>query len=432
MSLTKVSYSMITGAPANVLDYGADPTGVANSTAAIQTAIDAGGSVFLPNGTYLIDTLIFPNSTSDAIPTGRSFVGSPQVILQQRTANTVLITKVANTGRLYNWTFGPFCVKPHATGSTVSAIKTTGMTGCVWNEIEGLSNGSQGFYAVMELSASPYLSYASVINNFRLVGTTGYTKGIWLTDEGTGAGQNPNRQAINEPFIYNNTGLSVALDVNKAYGVTINSPTIEANASATAIAMGVATLVLGGSLESNANDFNYIGDVGSRVQQTTVIGTTLANAHTIDFGNVGFSNVWMGVAESAPSPWINAPYSNRKVNYYGTNNPADPVFTQIQGTAGTIVTPFVSTVSSDYNPFTQMVTSAIRFRFNPGASGVVGISLTPPTGFNVASVVYGAQSLLDGTPRTLSTTYDAQVFINFPNTDPTYINCWVTFIKRSY
>jgi hypothetical protein len=41
MALTKVSFSMIQGALINVLDYGADPTGVADSTAAINAASDA-------------------------------------------------------------------------------------------------------------------------------------------------------------------------------------------------------------------------------------------------------------------------------------------------------------------------------------------------------------------------------------------------------
>jgi len=41
MSLTKVSYSMISGTSVNVLDFGADPTGATDSTAAIQNAINA-------------------------------------------------------------------------------------------------------------------------------------------------------------------------------------------------------------------------------------------------------------------------------------------------------------------------------------------------------------------------------------------------------
>jgi hypothetical protein len=48
MSLTKVSNSMITGASVNVEDYGADPTGVADSTAAIQAAVDYAASLVTP------------------------------------------------------------------------------------------------------------------------------------------------------------------------------------------------------------------------------------------------------------------------------------------------------------------------------------------------------------------------------------------------
>lgn len=57
MSLTKVSYSMITGAPVNVLDFGADPTGVANSQPAIQAAIDSGAEeVIIPSGEYRLNS----------------------------------------------------------------------------------------------------------------------------------------------------------------------------------------------------------------------------------------------------------------------------------------------------------------------------------------------------------------------------------------
>jgi hypothetical protein len=58
MSLTKATYSMINAAPANVLDYGADPTGVADSTAAFEAAIATLKKVYVPKGTYLVNAII--------------------------------------------------------------------------------------------------------------------------------------------------------------------------------------------------------------------------------------------------------------------------------------------------------------------------------------------------------------------------------------
>jgi hypothetical protein len=56
MSLTKVTYSMIQDAMVNVIDYGADPTGVLDSTSQIESAINAGIAdgkpVYIPYGTY--------------------------------------------------------------------------------------------------------------------------------------------------------------------------------------------------------------------------------------------------------------------------------------------------------------------------------------------------------------------------------------------
>lgn len=57
MALTKVSLSMITGAPANVLDYGAVGDGITNDRAAIQAAFDANIPVYFPAGTYYVGQL---------------------------------------------------------------------------------------------------------------------------------------------------------------------------------------------------------------------------------------------------------------------------------------------------------------------------------------------------------------------------------------
>jgi len=81
MSLTKVSMSMIDGAFYNAVDYGADPTGVADSTSAIQAALDASqntdgmGTAILTQGIYKITAPI-------EIKRLRSLVGIGSVEIQ--------------------------------------------------------------------------------------------------------------------------------------------------------------------------------------------------------------------------------------------------------------------------------------------------------------------------------------------------------------
>lgn len=67
MSLTKVTNSMIAGAPVNILDYGATGDGTTNDTAAIQAALTAGAGnvVYIPPGDYKVSsTLSIPSNTT--------------------------------------------------------------------------------------------------------------------------------------------------------------------------------------------------------------------------------------------------------------------------------------------------------------------------------------------------------------------------------
>jgi hypothetical protein len=63
MSLTKASYSMITGAPVNVMDYGAKGDGTTDDSSAINAAIAASSIIYFPVPTssyYIANTISVP------------------------------------------------------------------------------------------------------------------------------------------------------------------------------------------------------------------------------------------------------------------------------------------------------------------------------------------------------------------------------------
>jgi hypothetical protein len=144
MSLTKVTYSMIEGAPINATDYGAIGDGVANDTTAIQNALNAAGAaskkLILNNGIYLVTSLTVPsnvtligesvNAVIKSIPTGLSFNfiiidGASNV-----TIDGVSFNMDKNTGADGN---GAVCI---TLNSTTTAIDNVTIQNCTFDNAD--------------------------------------------------------------------------------------------------------------------------------------------------------------------------------------------------------------------------------------------------------------------------------------------------------
>jgi hypothetical protein len=95
MALTKATFSMINGATANVLDYGASPTATAAANAAAFTAaIASGKTVFVPNGEYTINPITILNGTNIV---GESKSGA---ILKPQGANSFIVWNYDTNGNV--------------------------------------------------------------------------------------------------------------------------------------------------------------------------------------------------------------------------------------------------------------------------------------------------------------------------------------------
>ena len=112
MALTKVSYSMITGAPVNLRDFGATGDGTTDDTSALQAAItncaNNNKTLFVPDGTFMYSNVTVPATKT------LSIIGSSKenAVLKQISASTNSTAGIISTGSFFasnvcfnqNWT----------------------------------------------------------------------------------------------------------------------------------------------------------------------------------------------------------------------------------------------------------------------------------------------------------------------------------------
>lgn len=191
MSLTKVSYSMIQGASANVLDFGAVGDGTTNDTSAIQAAINSlstsGGQLFFPQGTYKItSTLTLVNNVK--------YIAQGNTTLQITVSEMGLqLPTAASNIEISNFIIsGTFSRGISCTiGGTATKIKIYG------NSISGATLAGAGYTAgIFMMNATDCIVEANKLNGNGLGTTTAFHADIAFYAPAAGT-QNSRNKILN-------------------------------------------------------------------------------------------------------------------------------------------------------------------------------------------------------------------------------------------
>jgi hypothetical protein len=132
--LTKVSYSMIDGAPFNVLDFGATGDGVADDTVAIQSALEAvktagGGFLYLPAGVYSINNALVLTGIDNMIFAG---AGDDATIIQSTSATNDVFF---DSGTSFWRTFRDFSISSSVTKTAGNSFNLAGERRGLFNRV---------------------------------------------------------------------------------------------------------------------------------------------------------------------------------------------------------------------------------------------------------------------------------------------------------
>ena len=320
MSLTKVSYSMIQGESANVLDYGADSSGVSDSTAAIQAAINAGkGSVFIPAGTYAIN---------DTIQVGNQLVYGQGIDTKIESSATGVAFNIGKTA------------------------PTTGIStgGCVCNmSLEIKTSAGIGIRLLQTQNA-----YVENVYIYSDVARPHTAIGVQL-DGGNVSGyfnyiKNVNCVGVDVGYIHTSTG-SGFLTSNTFVDCSALCYTNNTNSIGHAFNgnNGLDSIFIGGNLESCKKGIRMATDANwaaARTQGTSWFGQRFeANSVCdIDWGNGGYRNSFYGYGNYGNS---SVPGFNASLNYDAVKE------NLIGGSANGSWTPALSSTGATFSYTTQ-------------------------------------------------------------------------------
>lgn len=391
--------------PGNVLRYGTNATpGTTDMTAAFTAAISqwsqGGASVYVPAGTYLVGTILYPNGK------GFRFVGDgPDATVLVANANNIpVLQKVQSAGTLDQGHFSGFSVKANASAgatSTSTAIDCSGMRTCTIEKVFGISNaGGFGFASLFSLSASPYLCYGNRHSDCGLDGQTGWTK-AWDFNNGgtTNAANNANDNMILNPWIYSNTGLTWGIDARRTANVSIIGGLIEGNTSATAVNSGTMTTIQNVWIESNAHTIAYSTATDGSGNTGVVLGCYFSTADTIDFTGCQ-GNAWIGNTEAGDQTWTNNNGTN--VRFKGSvDAQIAPTIAYTSGQTGTLT--LGSATLLDQPNLANELSYLLQYTWTPGTAATFSLfTVTATNNWAIVAMSVGMTRNASGQPRAVA------------------------------
>jgi len=275
----------------SVLDFGADPTGVDDSTTAFTNALAAAGSVYIPNGTYIISELKLEN--------GNELYGQSklEVILKGK-ADTINIIKTNDAPTDYD------NLPTYVTDIVLEnfSLDMSDMTD---------SSDRSGIYIAV--------SYFGIVRNVSLVDSGGSFPVNAFTLNIDGFTYNwsfydcifPFTRACGRPIIGGINAFSTTINFYNlnSYGVTMQyinssnfySPILQKEYDKFSFGPLVSNIqIIGGDIEG-ANEKYYLNGNGNFV------------ANIISFGNT-FAGMYGGYKDSA-STWASCNFSDQNTSY---------------------------------------------------------------------------------------------------------------------
>jgi hypothetical protein len=340
----------------SVKDFGAVGNGVTDDTTAIQnaiTAIGVGGSLFFPNGSYILTGTLTPLNSQTIV------FESAGVTLTSTSASVALMFNLNSKSRVRLVGNGATLDGNKSVTPTSVMISMTASTNCYLGYFK-ISNAPTGGYGSIEIAGTADGNILDHIEGYN-------SEGSFIAVDGSATGEVPTNTEIISPYVYNSAmfgirvGLATDVTITKPkctlngiemIGVTqsgsrvkVMSPDISGCGDNGISFSGKDNVVIGGELSNNSKAGLWCWGSNNRIVGVKAVNNNLEDAGnnwagfgaSANYGGAGQNNQFIGCladdTQAVPTQfngvrfagvsynqWVTAsPYSSGTYVYYGLN-----------------------------------------------------------------------------------------------------------------